>query len=132
VLPPNVAVAGFLFTWEPFDWGRRHNAIVEKSKTVEQARNEAHETESQTVVEVGMKYRKWQETALLLKAVRTGREAAEEQFRVASNQYKEQAALIKDVLQAEARSAEADYQYQLALSSYWSARAELRRAIGEE
>jgi outer membrane protein len=132
VLPPNVAVAGFLFTWEPFDWGRRHNAIVERSKTVEQARNGAHETESQIVVEVGMKYRKWQEAALLLKAVRTGREAAEEQFRVASNQYKEQAALIKDLLQAEARSAEADYQYQQALSSYWSARAELRRAIGEE
>ena len=132
VLPPNVAVAGFLFTWEPFDWGRRHNAIVEKSKTVEQTRNGAHETESQIVVEVGMKYRKWQEAALLLKAVRTGREAAEEQFRVASNQYKEQAALIKDVLQAEARRAEADYQYQQALSSYWSARAELRRAMGEE
>ena len=132
VLPPNVAVAGFLFTWEPFDWGRRHNAIVEKTKTVEQARNGTHETESQIVVEVGMKYRKWQEAALLLKAVRTGREAAEEQFRVASNQYKEQAALIKDVLQAEARRAEADYQYQQALSSYWSARAELRRAMGEE
>jgi outer membrane protein len=132
VLPPNVAVAGFLFTWEPFDWGRRHNAIVEKSKTVEQARNGAHETESQIAVEVGMKYRKWQEAALLLKAERTGREAAAEQFRVATNQYKEQAALIKDVLQAEARRAEADYQYQQALSSYWSARAELRRAMGEE
>jgi outer membrane protein len=132
VLPPNVTVAGFLFTWEPFDWGRRHNAVVEKSKTVEQARNGAHETESQIFVEVGMKYRKWKEAALLLKAARTGREAAEEQFRVTSNQYKEQAALLKEVLQAQARSAEADYRYQQALSSYWSARAELRRAIGEE
>jgi len=52
--------------------------------------------------------------------------------RVASNQYKEQAALIKDVLQAQARSAEADNQYQKACSSYWSPRAELRRAMGEE
>ena len=79
-----------------------------------------------------MKYRKWQEAALLLKATRTGREAAAEQFLVTSSQYKQQAALVKDVLQAQARSAEADSQYQQALSSYWSAFAELRRAMGEE
>lgn len=132
VLPTSVAVAGFLFTWEPFDWGRRHNAVVEKTKTVEQARNGVQETESQIAVEVGMKYRKWQEAALLLKAARTGREAAVEQFRVTSNQYTQQAALVKDLLQAQARSAEADSQYQQALSSYWSAFAELRRAMGEE
>ena len=132
VLPTSVAVAGFLFTWEPFDWGRRHNAVAEKTKTVEQARNGVQETESQIVVEVGMKYRKWQEAALLLKAARTGREAAAEQFRVTSNQYKQQAALVKDLLQAQARSSEADSQYQQALSSYWSAFAELRRAMGEE
>ena len=26
-------------TWEPFTWGRRHNKIVEATKTIEQARN---------------------------------------------------------------------------------------------
>ena len=132
VLPANVATAGFLFTWEPFDWGRRHNNVAEKSKTVEQARNGLRETESQIAVEVGAKYRKWQEAALLLKATRTGHEAAAEQFRVTSNKYKEQAALVKDLLQAQARSAETEFQYQQALSSYWSALADLRRATGEE
>lgn len=132
VLPANVATAGFLLTWEPFDWGRRRNAVAEKTRTVEQARNGAQETESQIAVEVGMKYRKWQEAALLLKAARTGSEAAAEQLRVANNQYKEQAALLKDVLQAQTRSSEADYDYQQALSSYWSNLADLRRAMGEE
>ena len=46
--------------------------------------------------------------------------------------YKEQAALIKDLLEAQARSTETEFQYQQALSSYWSARAELRRAMGDE
>jgi outer membrane protein TolC len=132
VLPGNVAVAGFLLTWEPFDWGRRHNAVAEKTKTVEQARNGAQETESQVAVEVGMKYRKWGEAALLLKAARIAHEAAAEQFRVTSNKYKEQAALIKDLLQAQARSTETEFQYQQALSGYWSALADLRRAMGEE
>ena len=52
-------------------------------------------------------YRKWQEAALLLKAARTGHEAALEQFRVTTNRFTEQAALIRDLLQAQARSTEA-------------------------
>ncbi len=132
VLPANVGVAGFALTWEPFDWGRRHNRVREKSNTLAQAHNGAYETESQIGVEVGLKYRKWKETALLLKATRTGHEAAAEEFRVTSNKYQEQAALVKDLLQAQARSSETSFQYQQALSSYWSSLADLRRAMGEE
>ena len=132
VLPQNVSVAGFLLTWEPFDWGRRRNNIAEKSKSIQQARNGSNETEAQVAVEVGMKYRKWQEANLLLKAARTGEEATTEQFRVVSNKYKEQSALIKDLLQAQARNAEAGFKYQQALSAYWSTFADLRHAIGEE
>jgi len=132
VLPTNVGTVGFFLSWEPFDWGRRRNNISEKAKTVEQARNGSQEIETKIAVEVGAKYRKWKETALLLKASRTSHEAAAEQFRVTGNKYKEQAALIRDVLQAQARSTETEFQYQQALSSYWGALAELRRAMGEE
>jgi len=132
VLPANVGVAGFALTWEPFDWGRKHNRVREESNTLAQSHNGAQETESQIGVEVGQKYRKWKEAALLLKAARTGHEAAAEDLRVTSNKYKEQAALIKDLLQAQARSAETSFQYQQALSSYWSSLADLRRAMGEE
>ncbi len=132
VLPENVATAGFYLTWEPFDWGRRRNNVAEKSRTVEQARNGLRETEAQIALEVGAKYRKWREAALKLKSTRLSQEAAAEQFRVTGNKYKEQAALVKDLLQTQARSSEADFQYQQALSSYWSALADLRRAMGEE
>jgi outer membrane protein len=131
-LPTNVAVAGFALTWEPFDWGRRRNRVREKSNTLAQARNGELETVSQIGVEVAAKYRKWKESALLLKATRTGHEAAAEEFRVTSNKYKEQAALVRDLLQAQARSSETAFQYQQALSSYWSSMADLRRAMGEE
>jgi outer membrane protein TolC len=132
VLPQNVATAGFLLTWEPFDWGRRHNKVVEATKTIEQARNGIEETESKVAVEVGAKYRKWYDGSLLLKASRTAHEAAAEQLRVTGNKYKEQAALLRDLLQAQAQSSETNFQYQQALSSYWSAFAELRKAMGEE
>jgi len=132
VLPQNVATAGFLLTWEPFDWGRRHNKVVEATKTIEQARNGIEETESKVAVEVGANYRKWYDASLLLKASRTAHEAAAEQLRVTGNKYKEQAALLKDLLQAQAQSSETNFQYQQALSSYWSAFAELRKAMGQE
>jgi outer membrane protein TolC len=132
VLPANVGLAGFLLTWEPFDWGRRRDQVREKAKTVEQARNGTQETESQIAVEVGMKYRKWKEAALLMKASRTAQEAAAEQFRVTGNKYKERAVLVKDLLQSQAQSSETTYEYQQALSSYWSTLAELRKAMGEE
>ncbi len=54
VLPTNVAVAGFAMTWEPFDWGRRHNRVREKSNTLAQAHNGAQEAESQIGVEVAV------------------------------------------------------------------------------
>jgi outer membrane protein TolC len=132
VLPQNVTTAGFLLTWEPFDWGRRHNKVAEAKKTIEQARNGIQETESKVAVEVGERYRRWQEASLLLKASRMGHEAAAEQLRVTSNKYKERAALLKDLLQAQTQSSETNFQYQQALSSYWSAFAELRKAMGEE
>ena len=132
VLPQNVATAGFFLTWEPFDWGRRHNRVVEASKTIEQSRNAIQETESQIAVEVGGKYRKWQEASLLLKASRTAHEAAAEQLRETANRYKEKAALLRDLLQAQTQSSETNFQYQQSLSSYWSAFAELRKAMGEE
>lgn len=132
VLPGNVGVAGFYLSWEPFDWGRRRNAVSEKAKTVEQARNGALEAKSQIAVEVGAKYRKWRDAVLLLKATRTQHDATTERFRVVSAKYQEQAALIRDLLDALARNTEADFQYQQALSSYWGALADLRRAMGEE
>jgi len=70
--------------------------------------------------------------APLLKATRTGHESAAEEFRVTTNKYKEQAALVRDLLEAQARSSESAFQYQQALSSYWSSLADLRRAMGEE
>src|ERR1700758_4494610 len=85
VLPTNVGVAGFALTWEPFDWGRRRNRGRENSNTLAQAHNGAQETESQIGVEVASKYRRWKESALLLKATRTGHEAAAEKFRVTTN-----------------------------------------------
>ena len=132
VLPRNVATAGVYLSWEPFDWGRRAKKVAEKTKALEQANNGAQQTQSQVAIEVGASYRKLSEAALLVQAARTGYEAATQQVRETGDKYKLEAALLRDLLQAQARTTEARFQYQQALSSYWSAAADLRRAIGDE
>ncbi len=130
-VPRNYAIAGIYLSWEPFDWQRRRDEVAERSLTINQAKNAVAETESQIAVEVGMRFRKWRETLLLMKSAALTQQARAEQLRVANNKFKENAALVKDVLQVQAQSAEADYQYQESLSQYWSALADLRKAMGE-
>jgi outer membrane protein TolC len=132
VLPRNVESAGLYLSWEPFDWGRRRHRVAEKSQALDQARIGAQQTLSQVALEVGMKYRRWSEAALLVPAARTEYEAAREQLRVMANRYREEAALLKDLLQSQSRTTQAEFQYQQALSAYWGAVADLRRAMGEE
>ncbi len=47
--------------------GRRHNKVLEATNAIEQAHNGIEETESQVVVEVGAKYRKWQKLLCCLR-----------------------------------------------------------------
>ncbi len=53
LLPSYVATAGVLVSWDPIDWGRRKHDLAAASKTIEQSKNSANETEAQILVEVG-------------------------------------------------------------------------------
>jgi outer membrane protein TolC len=130
LIPANIASAGLLLDWEPFDWGRKKSELEEKSRTIEQAELALQESESQITIEVASKYRKLQETRQLIVVCRLAQETARENLRVVGNRYKEEASLLKDVLQAQASLAEANNQFQQALQSYWTARADFEKALG--
>jgi outer membrane protein TolC len=130
--PKNIATAGFFLSWEPFDWGRKRHQLSQKSMTIDEARNGLADTESQVLVDVDNRFRKTQEAEALLKVTRLTVETEQERVRVITNKYKQQAALLKDVLQEQAQLASANQQYQQALAQYWTARADLEKAMGEE
>jgi len=83
-------------------------------------------------MDVGRRFRALGEAKALLNVRRVGREAAVEKTRVALNRHREQASLLRDVLEARTTLADADAQYQQALLGYWTARADFEKAIGEE
>jgi outer membrane protein TolC len=132
VVPKNIASVGVVMSWEPFDWGRKKRQLAEKSKTIEQAENSLRETEDQILIEVGDKFRHLQQTQQALRVARLSQDAEREALRVTQSRYKFEAALLTEVLQYQAKLADANNQYQQALLSFWTAKAELEKALGQE
>src|SRR6267154_1589808 len=132
VVPRNIASVGVVMSWEPFDWGRKKRQLAEKSKTIEQAENSLKETEDQILIEVGDKFRRLQQTQQALRVARLSQDAEHEALRVTQGRYKFEAALLTEVLQSQAKLADANNQYQQALLSFWTAKAELEKALGQD
>jgi len=130
VLPRNVAVVGVLASWEPWDWGRKREEAGSKARTLEQARLGVSEAEESVRVDVSETFRKAQEARAMLRVLDLGQQTARETLRVAIEQNRQQATLQRQVLEAQAASAEADQQYRHALAAFWTARADFERAIG--
>lgn len=130
VLPKNGAIVGVVGTWEPWDWGRRKEEAEAKTRTIEQARLALKEAEDSVRVDVSGKFRKVQEARAMLHVIDLGQQTARERLRTAIEQSRQQATLQRQLLEAQAASAEADQQYRQALAAFWTARADFDRAIG--
>lgn len=131
-LPENLGFAGFMMTWEPFDWGRKRQELAAKTETVAQTRNTSRETESQVLIDVDSKFRNLQASRGQLRASRAAQEAAREKVKETMDGFKNDTALLKDVLQTQTHLAQTDSEYQKSLSGFWTAKAEFEKATGEE
>jgi outer membrane protein TolC len=131
-VPRSVTGIGVQVEWEVFDWGRKKNEVAEKTHAVSQADNNLAETESQVVMEVNSKFRTLQETCQLIRIAKLAQSTARENVKIAAYKYRLEAVLFKDVLQAQTTLANANYDYQKALLSFWTAKADFEKAIGED
>lgn len=132
VLPRNIASAGVQLEWEPFDWGRKRREMAARDVQRQQARLQTEEMRDRVRVEVAQLARKLSEAQRRLEAARKAQEESGESLRLTQARYNEQAALLKDVLQAQAAVASADDQHRRALLAFYAAQADLSRAMGED
>ena len=132
LLPSNVASAGVLITWNPLDWGKRKHELAAASKQIEQSKNSVSDTESQILVDVAAKFRKLAESRALLTVARLQLDAEREKLRVLMNQYEQKVALLKDLLQQRSSLESASSQNSQALLSFWAAKADFEKSIGQE
>ncbi|HET8946905.1 MAG TPA: TolC family protein [Candidatus Polarisedimenticolia bacterium] len=131
-LPDGVGTVGLYFSWEPFDWGRKRHQAAERTRQTEQAQEGREESEQQITVEVGQRWRELRDSAALLEAMRLEQESTSASLDTDWNRYRENAAILRDVLRTEARNSSARHDFTSALADYWSALALLERAIGDE
>ena len=129
-LPQNVLQAGFLFQWQPFDWGQKRHKIESLKDSVKQTVLTEQDAEQQVMVDVKAKFRKLAEARALLDTSTLTQEAEREKMRVVTNRYGQKAALLSDILQQEAAIAQADADYQKALAAFWTAKAGFDYALG--
>jgi outer membrane protein TolC len=66
---------------------------------------------------------------LALRVAKLGCETAHERPRIMTASYEFISVLLSDVLQSQATLSEADHQYQQALLSFWTAKAEFEKAL---
>jgi outer membrane protein len=132
VLPTNVASIGFLLKLEPWDWGRRKDIFNQKRVTETQAQNQLQDTQSKVLMEVNSRFRKLQESRILIVVAQAAREAAQQKLREVTYRYDQQAVLLKDVLQQQAAAAGAQDDYQQAVLGFWSAKTDFEKSLGED
>ena len=131
-LPDSVTTVGLYMSWEPFDWGRKSHEATERALQTQRASEGREETEQQIAVEVGQRWRGLKDAAALMEAMRLEQDATAASLETDRNRYRENAAILRDVLRTEARLSTARRDFTDALAGYWSAVARLERAIGNE
>src|SRR3974390_1894939 len=131
-VPTNIAGAGVEFSWEAWDWNRRKHEVNEKNLKVEESKVNLDETKSQVLLSVDKEYRNVHEAQAAVAAAALFRESAREKLREVTEQYGQKTKLLRDVLQQQANVDKANADYSQVLAEFWSARAKLQKAMGEE
>jgi outer membrane protein TolC len=124
--------AGFTLQWQPFDWGQKHHTTQALRDVTKQAVLAERDTQQQVVLDVNTKFRSLAEARLLLDTTALAQEAQREKLREMTNQYREKAVLLSDVLQQESVAVHADSEYETAVAAFWKAKASFDRALGRE
>jgi outer membrane protein len=132
VLPSDVGTVGLSLKWEPWDWGRKRQEYAEKRVKEEQAKVGAGATERTVLLEVRNACRQLENTRRQLALSDINERAARQKLKEVQLQVEREAVLSRDLFQAQSDLASADSKQQQALTAFWKARADLKKAIGED
>jgi outer membrane protein len=132
VFPSNVGTVGMSLRWEPWDWGRKRQEYAAKRVKEEQAKVGVAATERAVLLEVRNACRKLENSRRQLALSNATERTARQKLREVQVQIEREAALSRDLFQAQSDLASADSQQQQAITAFWKARADLKKVIGEE
>ena len=131
-LPSNITVVGLQLNWEPWDWGRRRQEYAAKRAKEEQAKVGVSAAERAVLLDVRNAWRQLEKARRQLRLTDATERVSRQKLEEVQAQFKREAALGRDLFSAQSELASADSGQQQALAAFWQARADLKKAIGEE
>ncbi|MGC2110178.1 MAG: TolC family protein [Candidatus Korobacteraceae bacterium] len=131
-VPTNVMGLGIELNWEPFDWGRRRDVVNEKTVAVEQSKLNLTQTQSNVLIDVDKEFRALQEARMAVDVAGAQQEASRMKLQEVTDQYSQKTKLLRDVLQQQAAVEKANADYNEAIASFWTAKANFQKAVGED
>jgi len=131
-LPNYVNTIGINLKWDLYDWGYKKHLMDDKQRTVDQSSLNLTETKSQVEVDLGNKFRKLREARANVKVTQLAQEAEKEKLKIVLEQYKQKATLLSNVLTEQTNMAQANAQYRQAVASFWTARSDFEKSLGED
>jgi outer membrane protein len=130
--PKNYLAAGFIASYDVWDWRRKIDlADVEKIKAG-QEKLRMTDAIDRVLVDVRDKCRLVALSRQRVKVALMARDTARERLRINSKRFKVGSAVLSDVLEAEASLAGANRQYSDSVLAFWASRAEYQRAVGQD
>lgn len=131
-VPTNVMGAGIELTWEPFDWGRRRDVVNEKTTQVEQSKLNLDQTKANVLVNLDKEFRDLQEARMAVDVAAAQQDASKVKLREVTDKYGQKTVLLRDVLQQQAALEKANADYNEAIASFWTAKANFEKALGAD
>ena len=131
-LPNAVNTLGINFKWDIYDWGYKKHLMDEKQRSIDQSELNLTETQSQVAVDLGSHFRKLREARANVKVAQIAQQAEKEKLQVVLEQYKQKATLLTNALSEQSTMTQANSTYLQALSSFWTARSDFEKALGED
>jgi len=131
-VPTNIMGLGIEISWEPFDWGRRRDVVNEKTLMVEQSKLNLAQTSSNLLIDVDKQFRALQEARMAVEVATAQQDASRMKLREVTDKYGQKTVLLRDVLQQQAAVEKANADYNEAIASFWTAKANFEKALGED
>lgn len=131
LIPDAEAFISLDMRWEFFDWGRKRDELSSRASKIAGAEVKMEEVRNKIEIEVRESLRKLDTAQESVGVARDLQAAYREKVRVMINRYREQTALLTDVLEAETQLDRANSDYNGAVLSVWGALADYEKAVGE-
>jgi OMF family outer membrane factor len=131
-LPNAVNTLGVNLKWDLYDWGYKKHLLDEKQRDIEQSQLSFTETQSQVAVDLGNRFRKLREARANVKVAQLAQQAEKEKLQIVLEQYEQRATLLTAVLSEQSNMTQANSSYLQAVSSFWTARSDFEKSLGED